>query len=144
MSLTLHLGVVDVPYVDAQGVTTGDVANILEAKYHVVETFYERHQAEVAADLENGLAGALESLMMGAPVSLDPFAAGLQQTEHRFREFLSSREMERLGLPGVPTRAALEGVSHRFKSGKKGKRRPSFIDTGQYQASFAAWVNTGD
>ena len=79
--------------------------------------------------------------MMGAPVDAgSPFAAGESQIENRFKQFLSLREVEKLGIPGVPTKAALAGVSHRFK-GKKGGRRPSFIDTGLYQASFKAWID---
>jgi hypothetical protein len=38
--------------------------------------------------------------------------------------------------------AALHGVSHRFKHPyARRARRPSFIDTGLYQNSFAAWVD---
>jgi len=48
--------------------------------------------------------------------------------------------METLGYPGVPTRAALMGVNSRLKK-RRGKRRPSFRDTGLYQASFMAWVD---
>lgn len=139
----LHLGVIDVPYTGrTRSVTTGDVAGWLEDRYHVMEVFYHQHDAFVARSLEKSLAGTMESLLMGAPATIDPFGAGTSAIEDRFKRFLSQREMERLGVPGVPTGAALRGVSHRTKSGytRGRKRRPSFIDTGQYQADFKAWV----
>ena len=37
-------------------------------------------------------------------------------------------------------RRALDGISRRFKN-KKGPPRPSFIDTGTYQAAMRAWVS---
>ena len=55
------------------------------------------------------------------------------------KQFISSGEMEKLGYPGVPTKAALMGVNHRLKK-KRGPRRVSFIDTGQYQANLTNWV----
>ena len=108
--MRLHLGVLDVPYKQGSNSspeTTGDVAEILENRYHPIEIFYEEH-----ANIET-----------------------------RFRHFLSQKEMDSLGVPGVPTKAALAGVSHRFKHPyAKRAPRPSFIDTGLYEASFRAWV----
>jgi hypothetical protein len=162
---TLHLGVLDVGYVQTesapkrapkrprkgphkahakkyQNISTGDVAEILESKYHPMEIFFEQHKEDIAADLEGSLAGALESLLMGAPPSLDAFGSATSQIEDRFKKFLSEKEMEGLGYPGVPTKAALMGVSHRFLHPyKKRPPRPSFIDTGLYQASFKSWVD---
>ncbi|EJC5177426.1 DUF1353 domain-containing protein [Salmonella enterica] len=46
------------------------------------------------------------------------------------------------GTEGVPTARALEGISKRFKN-RKGEPRPSFIDTGMFQASMRAWVPAG-
>ena len=147
MGLALHLGVVDIPY-QAPGkskstTTTGDVAEILEAKYHVMRLFFELHGPFCAKALEKGLAGALEHLLMGAPTKLDPFAEGAGQISDRFKQFLNNREIERLGYPGVPTKAALKGVNHRFAHpyAKANKRRPSFIDTTLYQDSMRAWVD---
>lgn len=151
MTLILHLGVADVPYnlrpsrrrKSAAGTkTTGDVAEILEAKYHIMEVFFEEEKTGIAADLEDGLVGAVESLMMGAPVRLDPFGSGTSAIEDRFKTFLSTSAIEKLGIPGVPTQAAIQGVSHRLKRprAKTNPRRPSFIDTGLFQASFKSWV----
>jgi len=139
--MILHLGVTELPYAAAGGKTTGDVAEILEAKYHVVEVFYEENKETVVSALEDSLQGALESLIMGAPVSIAPLAGGLSKIEERFKKFLSNKEMDRLGVPGVPTAASLAGVSHRFKRPYARRApRPSFIDTGLFQSSFKAWT----
>jgi len=54
--------------------------------------------------------------------------------ESMFRNFLDKREIEGMGVPGVPTQAALLGLG-RNKS-KRGQRRPSFVDTQLYKRSF--------
>ena len=142
MTLTLHLGVLDVPYSHSpEGTTTGDVAEILEAKYHPMEAFVELHLSEIAEDLAQGFQGTLESILMGAPPPSDPFATGTGKIEDRFKQFLSLGEMEALGYPGVPTKAAIERRSSRFKTKRGPAQRPSFIETGQYQASFKAWID---
>lgn len=170
MTRTLHLGVIDVPYVErepearrkarlaknakrvlpvklrhpsAEHKTTGDVATILEARYGVMEAFFENKEVMLVDFLSESVAGAIEDLVVGAPVGdRDPFAEGTSKIEESFREFLSSREAERVGIKGTPTKAARRGVNHRFKHpyAKANPRRPSFIDTGLYQASMKAWV----
>lgn len=169
MTRTLHLGVIDVPYVEREAParrkarlaknakaskklrihvppenkTTGDVATILEAKYGVMEAFYDNNEEVIVGDLTESLAGALEDVLAGAPIGdRDPFAEGSSKIEERFKEFLSSREAERVGIEGTPTAAARAGVNHRLKHpyAKSNPRRPSFIDTGLYQASMKAWV----
>jgi hypothetical protein len=143
----LHLGVIDIPYKE-ESQTTGEVAEILEARYKVMESYFESHKLDIAKAMENSVAGALENLMLGGPVDASPFVAAESFIDADFRKFLSSSEIEKLGIPGVPTQAALDGVSHRFKNpryvkvrGKKVKRprRPSFIDTGLYQSSMKSW-----
>lgn len=170
MTLTLHLGVIDVPYVEneaparrkarlsrnakkprgvkperasASEKTTGDVATILEEKYGVMEAFFDNHEEEIVGHLAESLAGALENVVAGAPVDLEPFAEGTSKIEEGFRDFLSSKEAERVGIDGAPTAAARKGVNHRKKHpySKENGRRPSFIDTGLYQASMKAWVD---
>lgn len=149
--MKLHLGVIDIPYREFKagkakkgsgGKTTGDVAEILESKYHIMESFYELHKREISRDMMASLQGAMESMMGGGPVASDPFIASMGKIETRFKRFLSDREMERIGYPGVPTAAALAGVNHRLKHpfAKANPRRPSFIDTGQYSAAMKAWV----
>jgi hypothetical protein len=150
---TLHLGVNDVPYgftADRgrsktgrqRASTTGDVAEILEDKYHVMQVFFALHEGDVVAAMGESLQGSLESLLMGRPQGVSPPAAGEAEVQALFQRFLSDGEMERLGIPGVPTGAALKGVNHRRKHpyAKSNPSRPSFVDTGLFQSSFRAWV----
>lgn len=158
--MRLHLGVVDLPYAYEQAVgkgkkravalsvTTGEVAGYLENKYHPMEVFFEIHGEEIAKDLEEGLAGTLESLLMGAPPSLSAFGSAESAIDKRFRDFLTNKEMERLGYPGVPTEASgsgkrVGGINHRLKNpyARSNPARPSFVDTALYENSFKSWVD---
>jgi len=137
----LVLGVIDVPYDDRGGgtVTTSQVAQFLENKYHVMGTFVEVHKADIERRLIDSVNGALEDLFSGAPVR-DPYAEGVQGIKQDFSRFLYTAEMEKLGIAGVPTGAALKRRSLRFKDKKAKKVRPSFIDTSTYELSFRAWT----
>jgi hypothetical protein len=143
--LTLHLGVLVQPYrsstAKAGSLTTVDVAEILEAKYGVMEAFYRVHKDVVMGAVARSMEGALESLLMGRRV--DTWGSATQLIQSEFRRFISSREAEKVGIPGTPTKAALRGVNHRLKHpyAKRNARRPSFRDTGLYMASFRAWVD---
>lgn len=150
----LHLGVIDQPYnqrpaptnrkrpkVAAGTQTTGDVAGWLEDKYHVMETFYELHKDDVFAKaLEDGIEGALQSMIMGGPATLDLYGAATSAIEIAFKKFIDLKEMDALGYPGVPTHASIVGIRSRFKS-RRDPGRPSFQDTGLYETSFRAWVD---
>lgn len=165
--MILNLGVVDFPYVAPPAarkapkdparrrprphkshegkygnITTGDVALILESRYHVMELFWELHGDEIGEDMVNSVSGALETFLMGGPADVDVAGTATSSIEHRFRQMLSLRELDSVGYPGIPTAAAEAGVSHRHKSGftKNRTPRPSFLDTGLYSASFRAWV----
>lgn len=160
---TLHLGINDVPYVDYDAApkkaakakrgkankprkpkaqngsqTTGDIAEILEAKYHIMETFAERHLPEIAEDLADNMAHALSALMNGDPAPQSLFGDVTDEIKLKFQRFIDNKEMD--GMPGVPTQAAKDGVNHRLKS-KRGPPRPSFLDTGQYQQHFQDWID---
>lgn len=157
--MILHLGVIDVPYVGretpaqrskrlkkggqppAGAKTTYDVAKILESKYHVMENFAHRYRSEMAAELVSAINGRMENLLMGAPVSQAPFGEAESAIKNMFSKFLENREMD--GMPGVPTKAAIAGISHRFKKKRKADiyGRPSFIDTGLYESSARAWID---
>ena len=162
MTITLHLGVIDQPYTSYDGgkkaanpkrrgkkapvpakaprtVTTAQVARWLEDRYHVMEIFYEV-DGGVQDALRESVQDAMENVLMGAPVAANPFLEATSEIQKRFKQFISNRTMETLGIPGVPTLAALMGVNSRLKK-RRGKRRPSFRDTGLYQASFMAWVD---
>ena len=163
----IYLGVIDLPYTDdidkrvrkvssaarkkgrrvADALETlstggakssGDVAVILEKKYHIIELFYETRQSKIAEQLANSIADKIQDIINGAPLSGSPIDAGASAIEDWFKQFLATQEVEHLGIPGVPTQAALDGVNHRLKK-KRGRRRPSFIDTGLYMASFKVW-----
>jgi hypothetical protein len=118
------------------------VAEILEAKYHVMENFFKFHEVDILQALEGTIQGALENLLVGAPTTQAEFGEAESKIKDAFSEFLSQREVETMGIEGVPTQAARKGVSHRFKHPyARRPRRPSFIDTGTYETSFAAWVD---
>lgn len=153
--MRLHLGVVDVPYAQAPPkgrskkarsgtVTTGDVATWLENRYEVMGTFLDLHEQEIGDDLARSASDAIDSLGAGAPPSLDPFGSATSSIEDRFKQFLATGEMEKLGVAGVPTQAALDRRSGRKRSGRMKRRRGgtgvSFIDTGLYQSSAKVWV----
>lgn len=135
--ITFHLGVIDIPYED-ENTTTGDVAEYLEEKYQIMQTFFERYGNDIADLMSNDLAASMENMMAGAPPSNDPLAESMSRIHDLFVAFLDNQEMD--GMPGVPTRRALLGISKRFKE-KRGEPRASFIDTGTYQAAMRAWVS---
>jgi hypothetical protein len=153
---TLILGVIDVPYGPAPSSgsrrhkrrgtkrappSTGDVAEFLENQYHIMEVFYRQHEDDINEALGNSLERAIENMAAGAPLSIDAFGSATSKIEDKFKAFISNREMEQLGYPGVPTEAAKRGVSHRMaRPYKRRAPRPSFLDTGQYMASMKAWV----
>jgi hypothetical protein len=142
---TLHLGVVVQPYRTksrkVKAVTTGDVAGYLEEKYGVIAIFYRTRGTDIVKALENSMGGALESLLMGQRI--DPYAKAMSAIQNSFKQFISSKEVERCGIAGVPTQAALLGVNHRLAHpyAKSNPRRPSFVDTGLYLSSFRAWMD---
>lgn len=140
--MKLHLGVIDQTY--RNGTPISKVAQILEAKYGIMATFYARQEQTIANHLATSLSDAVEARMTGAPI-VNPYAEGTDEIQEAFRDFL-----DRNGT-GIITKASTQGVSGRFmdKDNKKGERgpmnaegqvRPSFIDTGLYQNSFRAWV----
>jgi hypothetical protein len=49
---TLHLGVNDLPY-SRGGKTTGEVADILEARYAIMQTFVDMHALPRNGDVRN-------------------------------------------------------------------------------------------
>lgn len=119
--------------------TTGDVATWLENKYGVMQVFADQQEPAIAQALENSLAGAMESQLMGAPAGMNAFGTAEHEIGQMFRTFLDEEEVAQAGVKGVPTEAAKKGVNHRLKE-NKGDPRPSFVDTGKYQNSFVAWV----
>jgi hypothetical protein len=152
VGLVIHLGVTDLPYAQAPGrrrrnkpvksgtQTTGDVAGWLENRYHVIEHFLQLHGDAIGAALEQGLADTLEAALTGAPKPDNLIAGASGEIEELFRRMLESRELDALGYPGIPTKAAQSGVNPRLKR-KRGDERPSFIATGLYSNSFKIWAD---
>ncbi len=125
--------------------TTGDVATWLENKYHIMEVFAEDVGLDAIDDaLAHSVAGAIQNLVAGIPPEkLRPTAEAMGELESAFRHFLSQEEMAGLGVPGVPTKAALKGVNRRLLHpfAKGNPRRPSFLDTGLYSANAKFWID---
>ena len=106
--ITFHLGVIDVPYED-ENTTTGDVAEYLEEKYQIMQTFFDRYSNDIADLMANDLAASLENMMAGAPPAKDPLAEYIPAIQkqkratapviHRYRN-LSGRDA-RLGERGA-------------------------------------------
>jgi hypothetical protein len=137
----LVFGEIKVPYDNKTGTAdTVAVAKILEAKYGLFSAFYTRHENDIKALLIDSLAGALENLHMGAPLPANPFEGSMAKLQALFKKFLYTQEVEQMGIPGVPTKAALDGVSHRKKKKTYGHRRPSFIDSGTMELAFRSWM----
>jgi hypothetical protein len=142
----LILGILDVAYSDAstgQPTTTGDVAEILEAQYGVMNTFFESRKEQIAGYLADSMANALQDALNGRATRSSPTYGAEQQIEAEFRSFLDSNEMQimTVAAAGVPlSQAAAQGVNHRKKMpySKRNKPRPAFIDSGLYRASFRA------
>ncbi|MHB1310543.1 MAG: hypothetical protein ACYC3L_00905 [Gemmatimonadaceae bacterium] len=143
--MKLVLGVLDVAYSDAGSsgaTTTGDVAKILEDRYHVMETFYESRRQQVGEWLADSVADAIDGLVKGRNVK--PTFDAEQKIEASFRAYLSANEWSGIVPLTQQITAAQMGVSHRKKHpyASKNKERPAFIDTGLYQASFRAWIES--
>ena len=137
---TLVLGVLDQPYASGNAITTGEVAQILEAEYGIMRAFVRVHGRVITEAIESSVENAITAMVSGHRI--DPWGAGLQKINQAFRVFINSGEAERVGIPGTPTQAALKGVNHRRKHPyrKSNPRRPSFLDTGLYSSSFRSWV----
>jgi hypothetical protein len=147
--MKLHLGVIDIPYSQGssrspkKGATTGDVADILEDKYHVMEHFWQSPRGQKIADaVVTDMADFMADRMGGSGENQPSFIAAMSVAKTEFVEFIDSREMDGLGYPGIPTKAALNGVNHRFLRpyAKNNPARPSFRDTGTYEDAFTAWM----
>jgi hypothetical protein len=138
----LHLGVIDLPHPTSPHQTVGDVAEILEAKYHIMATFFAKNATQIIPMIEVAMRDAFEEALNGGSGVFNMSAAE-SGIETLFRAFISSQGLD--GTPGVPTRAALKGVSHRRQHPyvRRGPR-PSFIDTGTFVAAFKVWTEGGE
>lgn len=156
----LVFGVVDVPYSSAAKngkariETTGEVASILEKKYHVMETYFELHRRDIVDALRAEFLNSMRQGRKRGVIPENPFFDALGKIDAGFRDFLNAGEMQRvlstltqseldyfLSSTGGFTKAAQRGVNHRKKNPyAKKAARPAFIDTGLYQQSFKSWI----
>lgn len=139
----LVLGVINNPYGHSHGAdrranantTTGEVAQILENKYHIMQHFYDLHEREINSSILQSVTHILNEALMGSPVN----TAGLDDIDNLkpiFEKMILTKELDGVA-DGVPTQASLSVVNHRKK---KGESRPSFLDTRLYMQSFKAWI----
>lgn len=161
---TLHLGVIDLAYSDADtagGQTTFQVAEILEEKYQVMKVFVQQHEDEIVKAVTDRYRNVLNRVLEGNSRALNEREWPMPKIVSAFRDYLSNDEWQK--VTGRSIAAAKAGISHRFKdptgravrvgsiaSGKatkytigaarQGEPRPAFIDTGLYQRSFQAWL----
>lgn len=139
--MILNLGVVDIPYVDEKSTTTISVAKKLEKEYGVIQHFVDLYLPDMTKLIEKSVNVAMDEVLSGGVYDFDVFNSSETRIEKLFKfDFLESGQIEKLGLPGIPTQAAIDRRSLRFKSKKAKKKRPSFIDTGTYETAFTAWV----
>jgi hypothetical protein len=131
-----------------RGKTTGQVAQELEARYGIVQAFYDGEGGDailgmigdsVVEAMVNVIHEAVEKIPGATVVSIGKPHTGnagrpttprisqsqLSQIEAMFRDSLSQAKYDGL-IHGVPTKAATRAS------------RPSFVDTGLYQRSFKA------
>lgn len=121
--------------------TTGDLAEILESKYGLYSVFLDANLEKIEEQVAESLSDAIDNMLAGAPAPENPLAGAEQAMARDFINFLDTSEIEKIGVRGTPTEAALKGVNHRLKL-RKGGRRPSFIDTGTLRAATTAWIDT--
>jgi len=129
-----------------EGRTTAEVAEELEKRYNIVETFFDLEKDKILEMIEEAFAEDAEIVMMGQP----PRTGGLSdkatdKIEQSFRRNLAAQKYDGL-IRGVPTLASLRGVSHLklHPFAKRNSSRPSFIDTGMYQRSFTVWAEADE
>jgi hypothetical protein len=146
--MKLHFGVQDILYGHAHGhsgsanTTTGDVAEILEANYGVMQEFYTLHESEIVQAVTNSLADSMDDYLAGMPLSLDNISDEISgDIKDLFQKAILGKEFDGV-IDGVATQASLGGVSHRKKKGRHRNKavRPSFYDTHLYYSSFKAWI----
>jgi hypothetical protein len=146
----IHFGVNDVPYAGqlasrqqrrltrsqrtySRGKTTGQVMDRLEKKYGIIEEFVEQEKELIASIIEKAVAKAV-----ARDTDIKIPASDLKMLESKFKQAIVDEKFN--GLPGVPTKAAIAGISHKFMHpyAKRGSR-PSFIDTELFRRNLRVW-----
>ena len=111
--MIISLGVVELPYAE-DGKTTGDVAEILEDKYDVMQKFADQNIDQIAEYMADSFVGAIESRFAGAPEDFNVFGSAMANIEDRFVEYINK------GEHGIITKEKSEGTG---KAGARKKRQ---------------------
>jgi hypothetical protein len=117
--------------------TAQQVANILESKYGILQTFMNMYDDDIKDLMTEKVHDfVIQSLSQKGKLASDRMAQFMKpstsQIEKMFRGFLDR------GETGITIGAALRGD----RTGRKSKSpRPAFIDTGLYRASFRVWAD---
>jgi hypothetical protein len=118
--------------------TTGELQKILEARYGIVEFFWDKHSEEVVGGIIEAYFDELAKPESGKGSRTDYMGKAIRRGEQAFRDMLDNRELDGQ-VDGVPTAAAVSGHSiakRRRKRGTIRKERSSFVETGLYRDSF--------
>lgn len=119
-----------------RGKTTSQVADELERKYHIVETFRQARSKEINQIVEKAASRAIRRAPFKKTPEITYTQKDCKAIQDMFRTFLLQREMDGR-VPGVPTQRSLRGVSHKeINPFARRASRPSFIDTGTYMDAF--------
>lgn len=135
----LHFGFTDAHYAYGDtSRTTHDVADFLEAKYHVVENFVTDNEQDIRALVKEQSARHAHAVIKGRPPNNLKMTTDIKRM---FSSYILRKRLDRR-VGGVPTLASLRGVNHRLKHPyRKGNPvRPSFYDSGLYLQNFKSWV----
>jgi hypothetical protein len=140
----LNLGMIEAekPYADG-GKTVGDVAQILEDKFDVMQIFADQNEEMIARSLEAVFAGAVESAIAGKYEELNVLGEKnytmYGNIIERFHEFIDRQEHGIL-LKKQTEKTAKAGA--RFKRQyRKVSNSLAFYETGAYEGHFGAWVD---
>ncbi len=116
--------------------TASEVADALENRFHLLSSFAEYKEEEIAEILAEGMERVIAELFeTGENPGLAHVADGVQPL---FSDFIKLYEAESV-IEGTPTKRALAGYKS-LQRPHKGPRRPSFFDTGTLVDNFRAWV----
>lgn len=138
------LDTVHVPYEEGRPeighdfLTNGALAEDLEARYRVVEIFFETQAEQISDTVLDVYADDINSGGEKAARLKGSFSPALAKIQTDFVAFIKAQRLDYL-VRGVPTLSSVLGISH-VRQGNVGPPRPSFIDTGQYIAAFRAWM----
>ena len=157
-SIVLHMGFVNTPYTKKSKMapvafakaqegkrqrsfsrtrSATQVANILEAKYGIVQTFTDVHNEDIREILTDAFKDTIiktfsERKKFSSDRMVQYMKSRTDQIEKLFRSFLDNEE----------TGESVEAANKGNRTGRKSKTpRAPFIDTGIYRASFRCWAD---